>query len=76
MRFIQHLPLTIVLLAVLTVGLAPFTPEPHVVEKIKMLVAGTLTRPIDIFDLLFHLTPFVLLVLKVYTILRNPAEKG
>jgi hypothetical protein len=44
--------------------LAPFVPEPHVVEKLKMLKAGTLKRPIDIFDLCFHLLPALLLCAK------------
>jgi hypothetical protein len=39
---------------------------PHVVEKILMLKNGTLHRPIDIFDLIFHLTPLILLILKLW----------
>lgn len=35
-------------------ALAPFAPEPHLWEKLKMLADGTLTRPLDIFDLLMH----------------------
>ena len=46
-------------------GLAPFTPEPHLWEKLKMLADGTLVRPIDIFDLLLHATPWLLLGLKL-----------
>lgn len=57
-------PFTFVLFA-LTLGLAPFTPEPHLVEKIRMLVSGTLSKPIDIFDLLMHGTPWVLVFIKV-----------
>lgn len=53
-----------VLLALL-LGLAPFTPEPHVWEKLKMLFAGDLTRIIDMFDLLFHGVPWLLLGAKV-----------
>jgi len=49
----------------LLLGLAPFQPEPHLVEKIRMLVQGTLSKPIDIFDLLLHATPIVLLLVKV-----------
>ena len=45
-------------------ALAPFAPEPHLWEKLKMLSAGTLSRPIDIFDLFLHGTPLLLLVLK------------
>jgi hypothetical protein len=45
--------------------LAPLKPMPHVIEKILMLKNGTLHKPIDIFDLFFHLFPLVLLILKV-----------
>ncbi len=44
-----------------TVGLAPFRPLPHVVEKLQLLGQGELSRAIDIADLLFHLTPWLLL---------------
>ena len=40
-------------------------PEPHLWEKLKMLAEGTLSRPIDIFDLLMHALPWVLLVAKL-----------
>lgn len=46
--------------------LAPFKPMPHVVEKLIMLKNGTLTRPIDIFDLFYHLIPIILLLLKLF----------
>ncbi len=49
----------------LTLGLAPFSPQPHVVEKLAMLFNGTLSKPIDIFDLLLHGTPWVLLAIKL-----------
>lgn len=49
----------------LLLGLAPFQPEPHLVEKTRMLVQGTLSKPIDIFDLLLHATPIVLLLVKI-----------
>jgi hypothetical protein len=50
---------------VVLLGFAPFTPQPHIVEKLRMLMAGTLKRPIDIFDLVWHSWPFVLLGYKV-----------
>lgn len=58
---IPYLPL--ILLAVFML-LAPFRPMPHVVEKLIMLKNGVLTRPLDIFDLFFHLAPTVILLLK------------
>jgi hypothetical protein len=45
----------------LLLGFAPFFPQPHIVEKVRMLMAGTLNRPIDIFDLAWHTWPFLLL---------------
>jgi hypothetical protein len=46
--------------------LAPFSPMPHVVEKLIMLKDGSLTRAVDIFDLCFHLAPTILLVIKFF----------
>jgi hypothetical protein len=60
----------------LTLGLAPFVPEPHLVEKLRMLMHGTLSRPIDIFDLVLHGTPWVLLVTKVIVQLKTHNEAG
>jgi hypothetical protein len=56
---------------VLLLGFAPFYPQPHIVEKIRMLAAGTLKKPIDIFDLFWHAWPFVLLVFRVLRDLRH-----
>ena len=46
--------------------MAPFKPMPHVAEKLIMLKNHTLTRPIDIFDLFYHLIPTIILLLKVF----------
>ena len=64
MKWLDKIPLTTLLIIALLLGLAPFTPEPHLWEKLKMLAAGELIKPIDIFDLFLHGTPVVLLVLK------------
>jgi hypothetical protein len=63
--WLDHLPLGLLLIIALTLGLAPFVPEPHIWEKLKMLAAGTLTQPIDIFDLAMHALPWLLLLLKL-----------
>ncbi len=62
---LKSIPLPILLVLCLTLGLAPFVPEPHVWEKIKMLLAGTLTNSVDVLDLAMHGLPFVLLLLKL-----------
>lgn len=66
MRWLDKIPLYMVVIAVLTLGLAPFVPQPHLMEKLRMLFSGTLARPIDIFDLFLHGTPLVLLILKLW----------
>jgi hypothetical protein len=63
MEFISKLPWGLLILACLTLGLAPFAP-PHIWEKLQMLTKGQLVRPIDWFDLVLHATPWVLLILK------------
>lgn len=65
MKWLDKIPLTTLVIIALLLGLAPFTPEPHLWEKLKMLGAGELVKPIDIFDLFLHGTPAVLLVLKI-----------
>ena len=64
MKLLDSLPLSTLIFASLTLGLAPFFPEPHVWEKLKMLAAGDLSRAIDVFDLLLHGGPWLLLVAK------------
>ena len=51
------------LLMSLTLGLAPFTPEPHIVGKIRWIWGGAIgMQGIDWFDTVMHGTPFVLLI--------------
>ena len=65
MEWLDRIPLVVLVIAALTLGLAPFVPEPHLWEKLKMLAAGTLTRPLDFFDLLWHAAPWLLLAAKL-----------
>jgi hypothetical protein len=64
MKWLDKIPFLTLIIISLTLGLAPFVPEPHVWEKLKMLVDGTLAKPVDIFDLVMHGTSWVLLGLK------------
>ena len=70
-RLIDGIPYSILIAAAVFMLLAPFRPMPHVLEKLIMLKNGTLQRPIDIFDLFYHLIPTILLLLKLYR--RNQA---
>lgn len=52
----------LLIIASLTLGLAPFTPEPHVWEKLKWVANGATGMVwYDWFDLLMHGSPWVLL---------------
>lgn len=70
LKFVESIPLPFFIVLSLFLGLAPFFPEPHLVEKMRMLMAGELVRPIDIFDLVLHATPWVLLILKLVAMAR------
>jgi len=64
MQWLDRTPTTLLVIASVFLGLAPFVPEPHAVEKIRMLFQGELSQAIDIFDLIFHLSPIFLLLLQ------------
>ncbi len=65
-NWLDKIPFAVLIILSLFLGLAPFRPEPHLVEKIRMLVHGQLSRPIDIFDLFLHGTAPLLLLLKIF----------
>lgn len=73
MRFIRELPFSILIVATVLMLGAPFVPEPHLVEKARMLSQGTLTKPLDIFDVVWHLLPAALLAWKTVLWRRDRA---
>ena len=53
----------LIILLCLTLGLAPFFPEPHVWGKLKWVMGGANGMQVqDWFDLVMHGFPFVLLM--------------
>lgn len=65
MAMLDAIPYGALVVLAVALGLAPFFPMPHLLEKLIMLKDGTLSRPIDIFDLLMHATPVILLIAKL-----------
>jgi len=62
----------IFLIASLTLGLAPFTPEPHIVGKLKWLLGGVEgMQAMDWFDLILHGMPWVLLLGSLIIAIKN-----
>ena len=66
LSFLDKITYTNLIIGAVLMGLAPFVPMPHSIEKILLLAKGELTKPIDIFDLLFHLSPLIIIGLKFY----------
>jgi hypothetical protein len=60
------------LLASLSLGLAPFLPEPHIWGKLRWIAGGAVgMSSMDWFDTLLHGTPWVLLLLSLIIKLKN-----
>ncbi len=53
-KLIDKIPLLPLAFIAVFMMLAPFSPEPHLLEKSRMLINGELSKAIDIFDLLWH----------------------
>jgi len=68
--------------AALLLAVLPLGAEPHLVEKLRLLGAGRLTRPLDIFDLVLHGGLLALLAVKAGADLvrwrrnRSPQDPG
>jgi hypothetical protein len=75
-KWLDSLSYPILVPLVLALGLAPFFPEPHLVEKTRMLFAGELTKPIDIFDIFMHGTPALVLLVKIRRDLKRRSASG
>jgi len=66
-QWLDKIPLVPLAIIAIALALAPITPEPHLWQKLKMLFAAELSKPIDIFDLFLHGTALVLLLFKLAT---------
>lgn len=66
------LPWLYVILLVATLGLAPYTPEPHVWGKVKWILGGAKNMQIlDWGDFLMHGFPWILLGAKLFSSLKQ-----
>lgn len=70
MRWLDAVPIVPLAIVAILLALAPFQPEPHLWEKLKMLAAGDLGRPVDVFDLFLHGAPLVVLLAKLLRLKR------
>ena len=65
LNWLDKIPYTPLIIFALFLFFAPFKPMPHVFEKLIMLKNGMLSKPIDILDLIYHLLPTGLLIIKI-----------
>ncbi len=70
LSLIDKLNWAIIIMLCATLGLAPFSP-PHIVEKLTLLINGSLVKPVDWFDLVIHGLPWVLLLLKAGLVFKK-----
>ena len=66
----------IIILLCLTLGLAPYSPEPHIWGKLKWILGGASGMNFsDWFDVFLHGTPFILLIriifIKLFSFTKN-----
>ncbi len=62
------------LIASLTLGLAPFVPEPHIIGKIQWILGGANgMKVIDWFDTAQHGIPWILLIRALAVKFMKPA---
>lgn len=66
MGWLDRFPLVWLIVLALWLAVAPIVPEPHLLEKLRMLSQGVLTRPLDIFDLALHTVPLVVLAIRLW----------
>ncbi|VAW56581.1 hypothetical protein MNBD_GAMMA07-1690 [hydrothermal vent metagenome] len=75
-QLLNKIPLFILAFPALFLAVAPLTGDPHLLEKLNMLFNGSLSKPIDIFDLFMHATPLSLLILKIFFIVSDKFSKN
>lgn len=67
--------LVLALLATLTLGLAPFFPEPHFFGKIRWVLGGANgMKPMDWFDLFMHGAPWVWLLIEIVKLILRKVK--
>jgi len=67
----------LIILLCLTLGLAPFFPEPHLWGKLKWIAGGAVGMSAkDWFDTAFHGLPFLLLIRLILINISNKINKS
>jgi hypothetical protein len=73
MSFLEKIPYPFLIVIAILMAVIPFG-QSHLLEKCRMLLDGTLRRPLDWFDLVWHSAPLILLAAKVISQLSKTAR--
>jgi hypothetical protein len=76
MAWIDRIPLPLLIAVAAWMAIAPITPEPHLVEKLRMLSQAALAQPLDIFDLVMHSMPLLVLFVRLWRQFLKPPSQG
>jgi len=63
-KWLEPIPFGLLTLISIWMLIAPIFPEPHLVQKAMWLVQGQAFKAIDVFDVVWHLFPSILLLIK------------
>lgn len=74
MNWLDRIPAYLIAPPAVLLAISPIGQQPHLIEKLGMLVSGDLSRPIDIFDLCMHGLPLALLVTKIVRMINPPKQ--
>ncbi|MFK5894536.1 MAG: hypothetical protein QM504_15050 [Pseudomonadota bacterium] len=68
MKFIDNFSFSTLILMATMLAIVPYPMQemPHSLEKLQMLFAGQLTKPLDVFDLVMHTGLIFILLIKSY----------
>lgn len=66
MNWLDKAPLWVVVALAVWMAVAPIAPEPHLIDKLRLLSQGALVRPLDVFDVCLHLAPMLLLAWRLW----------
>ena len=72
--FIDRMPTLLTILIGVWMGLAPFFPEPHLVQKFFWVMEGHPFKLIDVFDVFMHGGLATLAILKIWRVLGKRAD--
>ena len=74
-QWVMGLPYGLLFVMAGFMALAPFQPEPHLVQKFNWLISGVPFKAIDVFDVVWHLLPMILIGVK-WLLMNKEAKKA